>query len=123
MAVGGFVSDDAAIGGDTGRGVSLTAAALAEAARIKPDVATRLLPVVTAMVSRYAPEAPQPLLNEAAIRTAGWLAQTPNRVRSLDIGSVKLEYTDPQRGALRYSGAMALLSPYKVRRGGVIAGS
>lgn len=77
------------------------------------------------LVDHYAPAAPNAISNEAAIRCAGHLAQQPADARaseSCNILGVQFE-TSHATGAvspLRASGAMALLSPYKVRRGGSI---
>ena len=53
----------------------------------------------------------------------GWLAEAPaSGLRSNTTGPFKWDYSPAHRGALRASGAMGLLSPWKVRRAGVIAG-
>ena len=53
--------------------VTLTEAQLVEATSMDSAHATRLLPVATAVVEAYAPDAPEALQNEAAIRFAGYL--------------------------------------------------
>ena len=81
----------------------------------------RLGSTAAALVERYAPSAPQPVRNEATIRCAGWLAQQPAAsVRSESVGDISTSYAPTHTGALRHSGAMALLSPWKVRRAGAI---
>ena len=101
--------------------VTLTGAALAQALAVNQALADRLLPVAVALVERYAPEAPEAVQNEAAIRTAGWLLEHPSAaVRSETTGDIRTSYDPSMTSALRHSGAMALLSPYKVRRAGVI---
>ena len=98
-------------------------------ATIKATIdATRLLPVAARMVLKYAPAAPDGIQNEAVIRLAGWLAGTPPESLasdSLNILGVQIDgsYNTAQTGALRHSGAMSLLSPYKRRRGGLISGT
>ena len=87
--------------------------------------ATRLLPVVVEMVDHYAPAAPDAISNEAAIRVASHISQQPADARSsesYDILGVSFEvrHATSAISPLRASGAMALLSPYKVRRGGAI---
>ena len=83
--------------------------------------ATRLLAVSTALVERYAPDAPEPIQNEAAIRCCGWLNEQPAAaVRSESVGDISAAYAPNMMGALRHSGAMALLSPWKIRRAGSI---
>ena len=74
-----------------------------------------------ALVERYAPEAPAPVKNEAVIRAAGWLASTPAAaIRSESTGDVSTSYAPTHMGALRHSGAMALLTTWKIRRAGAI---
>lgn len=72
------------------------------------------------MVERYAPRAPDALHNRAAQMVIGyWWASHDNpaviRDHHVEFSDV---WTDPKRAAdaLRYSGAMALLSPYRRRR-------
>ena len=101
--------------------VTLTAAELAEAIGTDSTTATRLLAVATELVNRYAPDAPGPMANEAVIRSAGWLAEQPAAsIRSETVGEITTTYAPTLTSALRYSGAMALLSPWKVRRAGAI---
>ena len=101
--------------------VSLTEAQLEAALGIEAKIAARLLPVAGEMVNRYAPGAPDAVASEAAIRCAGYLAEMPAAaVRSEAVGDVSTTYAASQVSALRHSGAMALLSPWKVRRAGAI---
>ena len=100
----------------------ITAAALAEILEVDSTTAERLAEVVTELVERYAPGAPDVIKREAAIRCAGWLSEAPSAgVRSETAGPFSTDYTPSMTSALRHSGAMALLSPRKVRRAGVIA--
>lgn len=94
--------------------VSLTAAELAAAVSGLSDAdAARLLPVVSALIDREAPDAPAAVANEAAIRSVGWLRQS----------GVTLGQLDQLRGhgvsAVRASGARALLAPW-VRRSAAV---
>ena len=101
--------------------VSLTIATLQTELGIDSATATRLLAVSTALVERYAPGPPEAVQNEAAIRCAGWLNEQPAAaVRSESVGDVSTAYTPNMQSALRHSGAMALLSPWKIRRAGAI---
>ncbi|MYA29071.1 MAG: hypothetical protein F4093_09675 [Gammaproteobacteria bacterium] len=101
--------------------VTLTSAELASAAGVSSEIAQRLLPVAKALVERYAPTAPVEILNEAAIRAAGYLAQQQaHPLRSLSVFNMSFDYSPSMVSALRHSGAMALLSPFKIRRAGVI---
>ena len=101
---------------------ALTAAELAAALGSDTATATRLLAVATALVNRYAPDAPVAIANEAVIRCAGWLYEAPSSgARMESIGDVRTSFSPGATGALRSSGAMALLSPWKIRRAGVLA--
>ena len=77
------------------------------------------------LVEREASTAPQAIKNEAVIRCAAWLLDRPSDGRTSetsDIGAITVSksYQVGQLSALRHSGAMALLSPFKIRRAGVI---
>ena len=79
-----------------------------------------IYPVVVAAVERYAPLAPSAVANLAVVRMVGHedLTYPAATVMRFDKQSDKSTLWDPERAAasLRYSGAMALLSPYKRRR-------
>ena len=104
--------------------VTITAAQLA--ARIAgaandPDVATQLLATATALVEREAPNAPEAIQNEAAVRFAGYLAQSDfGTIRMEEIGPRRVEYVVNHQAMFRNCGAKAILSPYKIRRAGLI---
>lgn len=83
-------------------------------------VANRLHAVATAVVERYAPGAPEALRDEGLLRVAAYLfADEPAakvlRRLGLNGGDLDVELRAPG-SALRLSGAMALLSPYRIRR-------
>ena len=102
-------------------GVTITAAELAEALAVNMATADRLLSVASELVTRYAPAAPSAILNEAVLRTAGWLVEQPAAaVTSEATGDISTRYAVNNLSAVRHSGAMALLTAYKVRRGGAI---
>ena len=102
--------------------VSLPSNALALALGVDSALAVRILPVATALVERFAPAAPEAIQNEAVIRVSGWLAEQPAAaIRSDKIGDLETAFAPTHTSALRHSGAMALLSPWKVRRAGVVA--
>ena len=69
----------------------------------------RIAATATAMVEQYAPDAPDTIHNESFVRLAGWL-----------FDSDPSGATPGGPAAMRASGAASLLSPYKVRRGGLI---
>lgn len=90
--------------------------------------ATRLATAALEECFAYAPSAPKWALCEAATRYAGWLLATPANVRRVSVSdsSGTSQDTELQTAAtpngFRHSGAAALLSRYKVRRAGSIAG-
>ena len=93
--------------------VTLTAADLCGALRADKSAAEmreiqRLLTYTTAAVTRHAPDAPDAVHNEAAIRVAGYLYDGPAAGRAS-------AYANP----LRNSGAAAMLAPYRGHRAGV----
>ena len=81
----------------------------------------RLGATVSAHVERFAADAPQPIKDEAVIRASAWLFDTKGAVRIDGVAALNLSPA-PTTSApwFRHSGAMALLSPFKIRRAGVI---
>ena len=101
--------------------VTITLADLAVAVGTDSTTATRLLAVASALVDRYAPDAPDAISNEAVIRAGGWPWEQPSAaIRSESEGDISASYAPTHMSALRHSGAMALLSPWKIRRAGAI---
>ena len=99
---------------------AVTADELMQAVGLDATEAARLAPVVDAMVNRYAPSAPLVLRQEAAIRVAGWLADSPaSNLRSSAIGPISYDFAPSQRGALMHSGAKAILYPYRTKTAGL----
>ena len=100
----------------------LTAAELATAARLNAQVAERLRAVVVELIEEYAPRAPQAVKNEAAIRFAGYLSQAPSgSIQKIGISDIDIEFRQaPPASSFQLSGAKALLTRWKVRRGGAI---
>ena len=102
--------------------VTLTATALAESLAVNQALADRLLPVGTALVDGYTTDCPEAISNEACIRVCGWLAESPSSgARSDSVGDIWTSWTPNATGALRSSGAMGLLSTWRIRRAGVLA--
>ena len=91
-----------------------------------PDVVLlRTARAASALVEEYAPLAPDDLRDESLIRTIGWLLTRPHggvENESSNIGAVSVSkgYQPGQLSALRHSGAMALLTRFKRRRGGLV---
>lgn len=98
----------------------ITAAELAEAIGTDATRAGHLLAAAEALVNEYAPNAPDAIKREAIIRCSGWLAEQPAAsVRSETTGPFTMDWTQTT-SALRSSGAMGLLTRWKVRRAGAI---
>lgn len=99
--------------------VTLSDIELAAALQVDQATATRLLAVASALVTKYGATAPDEVDNEAVIRVAGYLRSQPAAsIRAESAGSLEVQYAPSRQGALRHSGAMSLLSPWKQRRGG-----
>lgn len=108
--------------------VTITATALAQELGLDASeadelaVATRLLSVGSAIVSKYAPDAPDALSDEAVLRYAGYLyGSTASNYGShlkQDVAGIGIEYPTNHGLAFRNSGAKSLLSPWKVRHAG-----
>ena len=106
---------------DTAAQGYLTASELATAARINLQVAERLREAAVSVVEEYAPAAPLAIRNEGVIRYASYLSQMPSRVAKIDTRGVSIEFqATPPASAFQLSGAKALLTRWKVRRGGAI---
>ena len=81
----------------------------------------RLGATASALVEQYAANAPQAVKDTAVERCAGYLAQQPAAaVRSEKAGDVEVGYAVSNMSVLRHSGAMAILSMYKIRRAGTV---
>ena len=101
--------------------MAITAAALALEIGVTQARAEQLLLVAKALCKQYAPFAPAPVKDESVIRCAGYLAGQPHAaIRSESIGDVRTAFAVTHISALRHSGAMSLLSPWKIRRGGAV---
>lgn len=96
----------------------ITADALASAAGVSSDAATRLLPVVKAMAAREVnnTDCPQEILNEAYIRLTGWMGSHADHTRVLDVSGMRIEYSVQHSAPMRLSGARSLLAPYRRHR-------
>lgn len=106
-----------------------TPAALANAtaalkAAIGPDLddatVQRLGAVASALVENYAPSAPQILRDEAVIRVAGRLHETPGAsIRSESTGDISTSFSPSMTGAMLHSGAKSLLYGFRTKLVGV----
>ena len=81
----------------------------------------RAVETAAELCCRFAPDAPDTVMREAIARCAGWLADAPSENLTAErVGELHAEYAAGQIGALRHSGAMSVLSPWKARRAGAI---
>lgn len=81
---------------------------------------TAKLAAAKALVERYSPAAPEAIQNEACLRTIGYLFDRSAGLQERSSDGLTVAQAPGQISALRHSGAMALLSPWKVRRAGAI---
>lgn len=72
------------------------------------------------LVCRYAPSAPDAVMREAIRRCADWMLGKDTVFVEVSLQGRSQSYAPGQWSALRHSGAMAILSPWKVRRAGAI---
>lgn len=83
---------------------------------------SRLLAAVAGIVDKYAPDAPDAISDEAALRFAGYLygseASGYGTLAKIDAGGVTVEQSTNHGLAFRNSGAKWLLSGWKVRHAG-----
>ena len=108
--------------------VSLTASelqtALGGSEFISSTDAARLLAVATSRVELHAVDAPVACQNEAVVRYSGYLLQSAETgygvKREDEFGDARVEPVTNHAAAFRNSGAESLLSPYKIRRAGVV---
>lgn len=85
------------------------------------DRVSRLGATAAALVEAYAPTAPLPLKNEAAVRVAGYLAQSDfGGIASEEVGVRRVAYVERHGALFRNSGAEALLTRHKRRRAGSV---
>ena len=92
---------------------------IAGGTKLTDDRAAALGNAASALVERFAPDAPQSIRNEATIRIAGWVyAREPKPVQGITVGGIKLDFRERffAPDAMRNSGARALLTPWRTRR-------
>ena len=77
----------------------------------------RLASFASARIERFAPGAPQAVRDEALIRMVAYMRQLPGHIRSLGVGSLRIEFaTAGVQRPFVSSGARAMLSPWVTRR-------
>ena len=90
---------------------------------VTEDRAGQLLEVARARVEGYAPDAPSEVADEATRRYAGYLLlaeESHGVLRRLRTGDSEAEFVSNHSAAFRNSGAEAILTGSKKRRGGLI---
>ena len=94
-------------------------ASIAGGSSLTDDRAAALGETASALVERFAPDAPGAIKNEAVIRVAGWMhAREPKPMQGITVGGMRLDFRERffSPDALRNSGARPLLTPWRVRR-------
>ena len=95
-------------------------ASISGGASLTDDRAAALGETASALVERFAPDAPQAVKNEATIRTAGWMhARVQRAVQAVNLPSgFRLDFRERffAPNAMTNSGARSLLLPWRVRR-------
>lgn len=90
-----------------------------EEARISNSRLDMLAETACEIVQRYAPEAPQPIKREALFRLVGYLHGSDyGGFVSETLGPQSFTHASTNADFARRSGALALLSPYRIRRAG-----
>lgn len=99
--------------------IACVKASISGGASLTDDRAAALGEAASALVERFAPDAPQPIKNEAVIRLSGWMhAREPKPVQSVSVESIRLDFRERffAPNAMVNSGARSLLMPWRVRR-------
>ena len=94
-------------------------ASISGGANLSDDRAAALGEAASALVERFAPDAPGAIKNEAVIRAAGWIhAREPRPVQAITIDTIRIDFRERffAPNAMLNSGARALLMPWRVRR-------
>ena len=94
-------------------------ASIAGGAKLTDDRAAALGETASALVERFAPDAPQAVKNEAVIRLAGWVnSREPKPVQGITISDMRFDFRERffAPNAMTNSGARSLLMPWRVRR-------
>ena len=94
-------------------------ASIASGAKLTDDRAAALGETASALVERFAPDAPQAVRNEAVIRVAGWIrSREPMPLQAFTVGGLRMDFRERfySPDALRNSGARSLLTPWRTRR-------
>ena len=83
--------------------------------------ATRLSRMGGALVEKYAPEAPDEIKLEAAMRCLGWWTQSAAfPVSSQKLGETSVDFALSRLNPILHSGASMILSPFRTNTMGVV---
>ena len=98
--------------------VTLTAAMLRarlQLASAVPDAEVeQLLAAASAMIDRYAPNAPEAIANEGVFRVAAWLNISPTPATVTVDGDLRIDANaNSYHSAMRRSGAQDILAPWR----------
>ena len=100
--------------------ISCLKASISGGSSLNDDRVASLGETASAVVERFAPDAPQAVRNEAVIRVAGWMhARRPNPLQSIALSSgMRMDFRERffAPNAMTNSGARSLLMPWRVRR-------
>ena len=95
-------------------------ASISGGANLTDDRAAALGEAASALVERFAPDAPGAIKNEGVIRVAGWMhARVPQPIQAISLSSgfrldLRERFFSPS--AMTNSGARSLLMPWRLRR-------
>ena len=99
--------------------ISCIKASISGGANLSNDRAAALGEAASALVERFAPDAPSAIKNESVIRAAGWIhAREPRPIQSIGLDTIRLDFRERffAPHVLINSGARAMLLPWRVRR-------
>lgn len=92
---------------------------VADLADLADARSTEIYEASCALIDDYAIGAPDAIRKLALTRLVAWLMQESPGLRSEAVGDIRVQRT-PSTDGLYHSGASALLTKWRVRRGGVV---
>ena len=121
MAVGACLSPFPGTSSPAQRSAAITAlkAGISGGANLTDDRVAALGEAASALVERFAPDAPGAAKNEATLRCAAWMhAREPKPIQGMTVGSIRVDFRERfySPNALVNSGARPLLEPWRTRR-------
>ena len=121
MAVGACLSPFPGTNSPAQRATAIAALkdGISGGANLSDDRVAALGEAASAMIERFAPDAPDEIRNEATLRCAAWMhAREPKPLQGLNIGGMRLDFRERfySPHAMVNSGARAILEPWRTRR-------